>query len=187
MSYLNLTSSLAIAVASFPWIWIYYLMNKMLFSRLKQVTNLAQSKPHFTQKRPSTSDSSRNTMKGRTKSWTSITQSLINKTFLWPQPGLATSEITSISRPPLTTGSIKIDFTTSTKPTSEGHRYTCSVLLTMLASPIWPVSTLSQSSVDLMDGLDMIETPILKSTFPKFLPEKSFRLSGTELPSSSEG
>ena len=158
----------------------------MLFSRLRQTPSLISSSLRSTQKMPSTSDLSPSTTRGPAKSSTTTTQSPTNTASLSPRPDPETSETTSTSRPTSTTGSTKTESTTSTKPTFEEPKSTCSAQSSTPDSQTWVVSTLSPSSAGSTGGLATTEIPISKSIFPKFLQDRSSKLSGTALPFSSE-
>lgn len=103
----------------------------MLFSRLRQAATLTKSISLDTQRESTTLDSSQSTMKELTKSLTSTTRFPTNKTSLSPQPGQATSETISTSKPPSTIGLIKTESTMSTKPIFDAPKFTCSALFGM--------------------------------------------------------
>ena len=81
---------------------------------------------------------------------------------------------------------MKTESITSTRPISEEPKYTCSVPSSTQVWLIWADSTPSLSLAGSTDGLGITEILISKLIFLKFLPEKSFKSSGMELPFSSE-
>ena len=115
-----------------------------------------------------------------------LTPSQISHISLWVQLVLEISETILTSSQLLITGSTRTESTTNIKPTFVELRYTCSAHCIMQVLPTLADSMLWPSLEDWMDGLDTIEILISKSTFPKFLPERSCKLFGMELQSLSE-
>lgn len=95
--------------------------------------------------------------------------------------GQATSEIILILKQPSTTGSMKIEFTTSIKLTSAELKYIYSMPSYTQACSTLSDSTRLESSADWMDGQDMIEIHIWKLTSQNSHLAKSSKLSGMVL------